>query len=495
MSARRSDSLKIDVAVRSSIPPPPLTTSALGLGLDAFVAVRAAIAAGVADCRAAFELSLTPGLADWGFLVLAGVEPLLAALERLRVRPEELDWLESVGAIDGPARARLAEARFVCDVDAAPEGSVVFPGEPVVSVEGPFWQAQLVGGLVEAAMTDATLVATYFARMRLAAGVGVSLVECGSATAHRMGGAPLLARAAYIGGAMATTSALAGRRHAIPVLATQSASFELATSDPDASLRAWLDVAAEKGIVRLPSAASPRSALRAIASVARSAKIAQPIAIELGAEDRLGVAREAMRVFREFGLPAPRVFVSGVGERTAVELRSADAPVYGMLVPGDAPATAADVARYELVAIEERGRWVPRASLAAIAPGRKLVVRYVDAQARPTADVVHLTNERLLQPQAGAFIDAATGRTLRLSGTSGGPLQADVMRDGKRVSPPESVTTIRDRASRSVASLSDGWKRMLSPMRYPLGMTPQLAALRKELLAQAGRPIASVTPS
>jgi nicotinate phosphoribosyltransferase len=472
-------------------------TSALGLGLDAFVTVRAAIAAGLADSRASFELSLRPGLADWGFLVLAGIEPLLAALERLRVRPEELDWLESVDAIDGAARARLAESKFVCDVDVAPEGSVVFAGEPVVSVEGPFWQAQLVGGLVEAAITDATLVATFFARMRLAAGGSVSIVENGSATAHRMGGAPLLARAAFIGGAMATTSALAGRRHGIPVLATQPSSFELAWSDPDTALRAWLGAAPDTGIVRLAPAASPRSALRAVASVVRSAKIAKPIAIEIGDEDRLGVAREAIRIFREFGLPGPRVFVAGVSERTAVELRSADAPIHGVLVAADAPAGVADVARYELVAIEERERWVPKASprQAAVAPGRKLILRYFDAQERPSADVAHLTNERLLHAQGGAFIDARTGRTLRLSGTSGAPLQADVMRGGKRVSPPESISVVRDRATRSVASLSDGWKRMVGPMQYPFGMTPQLAALRQELLAQARRPTASVTPS
>ena len=482
------------MAVRSSIPPPPLATSALGLGLDAFVAVRASISAKVADSRAAFELSVHPHLTDWGFLVLAGVEPLLGALERLRVRPEELDWLEAVGAIDGATRARLAESKFVCDVDAAPEGSVVFAGEPVVSVEGPFWQAQLVGGLVDAAISDATLVATLFARMRLAAGGSVSLVESGSATAHRMGGAPLLARAAYIGGAMATTSALAGRRHGIPVLAIQPRSFELALSDVEASVRAWLAAGAETGIVRLPPAASPRSALRAVAAAVRASQVARPVAIEIEGEDRLGVAREAIRVFREAGVPAPRVFVSGVDERSAVELRSADAPIYGILLAADAPRLSERASAYELLAIEEHERWVPRSSAhqAAVAPGRKLVMRYFDAQERPLADVAHLTSEHILQAQGGSFIDPRSTRTLRLSAFSGSPLRADAMRAGKRVSPPETLLAIRERAARSLASLSEGCRRLASPMLYPFGVTPQLAALRQELLASSSRP---VTPS
>src|ERR1700722_10253895 len=108
-------------------PPPPLVTSALGLGLEAFVAVRAAMQAGIADARAAFELTLEAPSSDWGFLVLAGLEPLVDALERFKARPDEADWLESVGAIDARTRKRLVEARFACDVDAPPEGSVVFP--------------------------------------------------------------------------------------------------------------------------------------------------------------------------------------------------------------------------------------------------------------------------------------------------------------------------------------------------------------------------------
>src|SRR5579883_3040914 len=134
-------------------PPPPLLTSILSLGVEAFATVRRAIAEDIADARAAFELTLHPA-EHHGFMVLAGVEPLVDVLERLRARVEELDWLESVGAIDGPTRRRLAESRFMCDVDAVAEGSVVFGGEAVLVVEGPYWQAQLVGGLALAALTD-----------------------------------------------------------------------------------------------------------------------------------------------------------------------------------------------------------------------------------------------------------------------------------------------------------------------------------------------------
>src|SRR5208282_3226364 len=120
--------------------------------LDAFVAVRAAIASGIADARATFEYSLASPSADFGYFVFAGLDPLLDAMERFKTKPDDLSWLASVGAIDEATRRVLADVRFACDVDAAPEGSVVFPNETTLTVEGPFWQAQLVAGLVEGAL-------------------------------------------------------------------------------------------------------------------------------------------------------------------------------------------------------------------------------------------------------------------------------------------------------------------------------------------------------
>jgi len=409
-----------------SVPPAPLLTSVLGLGVESFATVRAAIALGIADARAAFELTLHPG-EHHGFMVLAGVEPLVDALERLRARVDELDWLESVGAIDKPARRRLAETRFVCDVDAVAEGSVVFGGEAVLVVEGPYWQAQLVGGLALAALTDATLVATRFARLALASREAVELVERGSATAHRLGGAPLLARAAYIGGATATTSALAGRRYGIPV------------SDMS------------------------------------------------GAAERIALARGTARV-------VPR---EELDERGALELRATRGDPDGdegngrrlaAVAAEGAPGGGAR-ASYDLASIEDDGSWSPRMRVGADArsssdPGRKLLVRYFDREGSPIADVAHAMNERMLRATGGRYVDRVTGLPGRLAGVSSQPLRASMMRSGKRAIAAEPVQVLRERAQSWIEKLGEAHKRLASPARYPVGVTPQLAALKAELLAQ-----------
>jgi nicotinate phosphoribosyltransferase len=406
----------------TSVPPPPLLTSMLGLGLEAFVTVRAAIALGIADARAAFELTLHPA-EQLGFMVLAGVEPLVDALERLRARVDELDWLESVGAIDGPARRRLAELRFVCDVDAVAEGSVVFGGEAVLVVEGPYWQAQLVGGLAQAALTDATLVATHFARLSVASRGSIDLVERGAATAHRLGGAPLLARAAYIGGAHATTSALAGRRYGIPV-------HELG-----------------------------------------------------GSAERIAVARGMARI-----APQPELDERGALELRESGVRGRRSAVAAEGVPGGAARSS-----YDLVAIDEGGSWAPRMRVGADAasssdPGRKLLVRYFDRDGSPMADVSHATSERMLRAIGGRYVDRLTGLPGKLAATSSEPLRTSIMRTGKRSSAREAPSALRERAQQALEKLGEAHKRLASPARYPVGVTPQLAALKAELLA-------SLTPS
>ncbi|HEY8038894.1 MAG TPA: hypothetical protein VIF15_03840 [Polyangiaceae bacterium] len=479
----------------SSVPLPPLLTSALGLGLEAFVTVRASIAAGIADARAAFELTVAAPSPDWGFLVLAGVEPLVDALERLRTRVDELDWLESVGAIDAPTRRRLAEARFACDVDAAPEGSVVFPGEAVLTVEGPFWQAQLIGGLVQAAISDATLVATRFARLSVAS-LGADLVENGSAIAHRLGGCPQLARAAFVGGAHATTSAVAGRRYGIPVSAMQPARFDLASGDAERALRAWLAATPQGSIVRLDPARArallPRLA-EAIQERARTSVAGWNegrVAIELAGGDRIGLAREAAEVFARAGLAEPSIVVSGnVDERMVLELRSEGSPARAFAVRAEGTPGAAHIAGYELVAIEDQGDWSARLRVgddvaSSSDPGRKLLVRYVGENGRPLADVAHSTNERHQRAQGGRFVDRVTGLAARLAAVSSAPLRASAMRAGKRSAPPEPPSALRERALRSVRALDEGHRRITSPARYPVGMSPQVAALKADLLAR-----------
>jgi nicotinate phosphoribosyltransferase len=480
----------------SSMPPSPLVTSALGLGLGAFATVRAAIAAGIAEARASFELTLRAPSPEWGFLVLAGIEPLVDALERLRMRSDELDWLASVGVIDAGARRLLGELRFRCDVDAVPEGSIVFPHEAVLTVEGPFWQAQLVGGFLQAAIGEATTVATRFARLRLASG-GCDVLEDGAAVAHRLGGMPLLARAAYVGGAVATTCPLAARRYAIPCLAIDSVRFDLAVGDVDRASRAWLTAAPEPCVLKLAPGQVDRDLPRMAALVRERAMDRAsgwdhgPVLIEVAGGDRLGIARAVVRAFADQDAPPPRVLFTGdIDERFALELRAEPALDTALALRADGRWAPRPIARFDLVALEEAGAWSPRLPSGDEPdspgdPGRKLLIRYVDAHGRPVADVAHATSERMQRAQGGRYFDRTTATNARLAAAAGAPLRTSVLRAGKRSSPLEPLAAIRLRASQAVHSIAEGHRRIASPVRFPVGISPNLVALKEDLLARA----------
>jgi nicotinate phosphoribosyltransferase len=475
----------------SAAPPTYLPVSALALDLEAFVAVRAAGKAGIADSRAAFDCSLPAPFPNAGFMVFAGLEPLLEALERFKPKSDDLLWLKSIGAIDPPTLERLATMRFACDVEAVPEGSVVFPGEPVLSVEGPYWQAQLVSGLVMAALSDATMVATKVARCSLAA-EGGEIIEASAASAHRLGGSPLLARAAYVGGADATTSAIAARRFGIPLRTPQPIRAVLASASETAAYEAWLDAAPDFAILRVDAHDAMAGGARVISAIKKRPKKstwhALQVAIEIGSGDRAELATELTRAFVASGVRAPIIAASGdLDEWRIAELRRRQAPLTAFILGASTLQLPSCPARYELVAIEQGGVWSPRVHIGpTIAttsdPGRKVLLRYFDANRRPVGDLAHATNERLHGARDVRLVDRSTGFVTKLVGAATSePLLRKVIRAGKRVNAVETVSETRERAKSSVASLADRYLRLTSPSHYPIGMTSALAALKADL--------------
>jgi nicotinate phosphoribosyltransferase len=445
---------------------------------------------GIAEARATFELSLDASAPE-PFFVLAGLEPLLDALERLRVKAEELEWLRSVGAVDGPVAQKLSGFRFGCDVEAMPEGTVVFGGEPLLVVEGPLWQAQLVASYCVSAIESSTRYAGQFARAVLAAETA-EVLEAGSTAVHRLGGNALLARAAYVGGAGATTNALAGRRYQVPVRARQPGSFVLAHATEVGAFESWLRAVPDQAILRIDArdaAAGIDRAVQAIRSRATATWSDAPVAIELCGGDVVEVARTATRAFERAGLKAPVIVVSGdLDEHRIDTLRRAGAPIAAYVY---SPQTdCGPSAHYDLVAIEDQRQWSPRVRLGRTVldssmPGRKVLLRYFDADGRPLGDVAHLVSERHMSPKDVRLVERATGFPLRLrDAASSTPMLRKVLQGGKRAQPAEAASDSRERALRGMRSLPEAIRRRADPSRYPVGVSAQLAALQAELVSK-----------
>ncbi|WP_437656445.1 hypothetical protein [Sorangium sp. So ce1182] len=302
--------------------------------------------AGVGDRRASFELAFTAMPPHAGFLVVAGVESALdaLALDGGRLDPAEVFAARAACGLSDALVERLAGAPLSVDIDAMPDGTVAFPGTPVVSVEGPFVEALLVGALLVPALRRGTAAATRAARLHIAADGG-AVVDGSSARVPFAEEALALARAAHVGGAAATTSALAAAALGIPFRGEAGIDLGELAPPPSPLEGSW-----------------PWYADRLI---------------DLGGRDEEALLLEARRV----GTTAGGWVASGLAE----------------------PAEGLPAVRYELVALEESGAWALRQGTSGrgdVIAGRKMVARYYDEAGRAVTDVIHLAHERMLAPRA-----------------------------------------------------------------------------------------------
>src|SRR5690349_20745440 len=194
--------------------------------------------------QAIFTLSFRSAPFGGGFTIAAGLESVVLFLERFRFTPEELAHLEGLRGTDEQPLfepgflAYLAEMRLAVDVDAVPEGTVVFPHEPLIRVTGSLLQAQLLESALLNLVNFPTLGATKAAHVTLAAG-GAPVLEFGLRRAQGPDGGLTASRSAYLGGCSASSNVLAGRLFGIPVRGTHAHSWVMSFDDEPGAFRAY----------------------------------------------------------------------------------------------------------------------------------------------------------------------------------------------------------------------------------------------------------------
>src|SRR5436305_10539829 len=196
--------------------------------------------------EAAFHLFFRENPFDGGFAIAAGLQSVIEYLDALRFTEDDLQYLGGLF----PARfiEHLRGFRFTCDVDAVPEGTVVFPHEPLLRVTGPIAQAQLVESALLNFVNFQTLIATKAARIVLAA-KGDPVIDFGLRRAQGVDGALSATRAAFIGGVGSTSNVLAGARFGIPVKGTHAHSWVMWFDSELEAFEKWAEVMPEASLL------------------------------------------------------------------------------------------------------------------------------------------------------------------------------------------------------------------------------------------------------
>ncbi len=291
--------------------------------------------------QAVFELTVRQLPDGWDYLIAAGLDRALDFLEHLRFADDDLAFLSTLPQFDQAFIDQLRNLRFTGDVWAPPEGTLVYPHEPLIQVVAPLPEAQLVETAMINQLAYATLVASKAARA-VDAAAGKTVVEFGGRRAHGSEAAVEAARAAYIAGFEATSSVEAGRRYGIPTTGTMAHSFILAEADEAAAFDAF--ASRYPGTTLLVDTYDTAAGVTNAIRTAKQRGHGSVGAIRIDSGDFLNESWQARIKLDTAGLSDIRIVVSGgLDEYRIAELENANAPidVYAcgtfIVAPTDAP--------------------------------------------------------------------------------------------------------------------------------------------------------------
>jgi len=459
----------------------------------------AAWASGAARRETVFHLLFRRGPFDGGFTVAAGLEMALELLESARLEPGDVEYLAGLrGADSAPLfedefLAYLSRLRMEIDVDAVPEGTVVFPQEPLLRVTGPVIPCMLLETPVLNMVNFQTLVATKAARICLAAGDD-PVLEFGLRRAQCPDGGVSAARAAYIGGCAATSNVLAGRLLGIPVKGTHAHSWVMLFDEEREAFEAYARTMPGNTLFLVDTYDTLEGVRRAIEIAGWLKARGKPfLGVRIDSGDLAWLSNEARRMLDAAGFPEAKVYATNELDEHLIEslkLQGATIGVWGVgtrLVTAHGDPALGGVYKLSMVR-EPGGRWQPRIKLSEqvakiSTPGRLQVRRFADAQGA-VADM--LVDEEIPRPTRTLIdpLDSTRRRTLP-DDVAFTELLVPVARKGRRTSEPETLDAIRARAQQQLALFHPGVKRLLNPHRYPVGLESTLHERRTELILAA----------
>jgi nicotinate phosphoribosyltransferase len=379
---------------------------------------------------AVFELFFRQMPEDRRFVVAAGLGDVLEFLENLRVSEVDLDYLRQQGDFSQPFLERLRDLRFTGEVAAIPEGSIVFPNEPLVQVRAPIVEAQLVETFVLNQVHFQSVAAAKAVRV-VSAAAGRQVVDFGSRRAHGIDAALKVARASYLAGAAGTSNVLAARLYGIPVFGTMAHSYIQAHEDESDAFDAFAGLYPETTLL-VDTYDTLAGVERIVELDRKGGERFRVRAVRLDSGDLGELAKQARRILDDGGLEHVKIFASGgLDEHAIAELLKQQAPIDGfgvgtkLAVSSDAPDL--DMA-YKLVEYDNQ----PRMKLSdqkTFCPGRKQVFRRYE-------------DNRMVEDVIGRYDEPLDGY----------PLLQTVMRDGRRLAETERSL---DKARRHLAEELD----------------------------------------
>lgn len=432
------------------------------------------------------------------YSLACGLEQVVDYVLNLHFEKEEIDYLRSLSIFNEDFLEFLKDFKFTGDIYAVPEGTVVFPGEPIMTVKAPIIQAQLIETAILNMLNFQTLIATKSAKIRFAAKDDV-VMEFGLRRAQAPDAGIYGARAAVIGGCNSTSNVLAGKMFNIPVAGTHAHSWVMNFKDEYTAFLEYANIYPDNALLLVDTYDTLKQGVPNAIKVFDylSKKGHKPKGIRLDSGDLAYLSKKARKMLDDAGYPETIICASGdLDEYSINSLKNQGAKINSWGV-GTKLITSADMPAlggvYKLAAIIDKdGNQTPKIKLSENVakitnPGFKDIYRVYDkTTGKAEADCIFLREEGDIDMQKPLVLTHPTERWKKITFTNYQVkrLHVDVIKGGKLVYKLPSLQEIKEYAQKELESFWDEYKRLDRPHLYKVDLSDALYELKSNMLEE-----------
>lgn len=442
--------------------------------------------------KATFDLFFRKIPSQGGYCISAGLEDAIDYVKKIHFTGKDIEYLKSLKLFSEDFLRYLKDFHFTGDICAVPEGSLIFPTEPMIRVTAPLPEAQFLETTLLNLVGYPTLVATKASRVCLAA-QGREVIEFGARRAQGPNGALCGARAAFIGGCSSTSNVLAGRKYGIPVKGTMAHSWIQSFDSELEAFEAYAKIFKTSTLLLVDTYDTIEGVKNAIKVGLELKRQGLPfIGVRLDSGDIKKLSIETRRLLDEAGLADAKIVASNELDEWIIKdliFQGAKVDVFGvgthLITSKDAPSLGVV---YKLVAIEKEGKVLPKIKISSniekmTNPGIKRIIRVLGKNGKMAGDFLALNDENLSSPlETLDQVDPFKKR--KMEGFFHEALQP-IFLGGKLVYPASiDVFRIQQRAISELGFLEEEYKRLLNPEYYWVGLSQKLSELKRKLILE-----------
>ena len=431
-----------------------------------------------------------------GYAICAGLEQIIEYIENLNFDDDDIKYLKSFNKFSDKFLSYLKDFKFTGDVWAIPEGTVIFPNEPIITVRAPIVEAQILETMLLMLFNHQSLIATKASRI-VAAAKGNPIMEFGARRAHSVDAAVFGARAAIIGGCVGTSCTYTAQKFNTIASGTMAHSFVQSFDSEYDAFKAYAETYPEDCLLLIDTYdtinSGIKNAIKVFDEVLKPRGL-RPKGVRLDSGDLAYLSKQVRKILDDAGYPDCKICVSNSLDESLIQSlfeQGAKIDSFGVgenLITSKSNPVFGGV--YKLCALEKDGTITPKIKISENVgkitnPGYKKVYRFYSKDTKKAlADVITLANEEITGDRYTIFDPENPWRKKTLINCNYKPLQEQIFKSGKIVYKIPELTDIAKHCKEELNTLWDEIRRLDNPHKYYVDLSQELWNLKTQMLKE-----------